>query len=374
MGKKVLVLGSFADSLIRFRGALIAEMVRRGHTVVACAPDIDDRTAARLAALGARAESVPMRRANIDPLSDLRLIYLLIALLRRERPDAMLSYTIKPVVFGGIAARIVGGIDVVPMITGLGFAFTGGKGLYRAFVREVAKRLYRAGLSGVSRVVFQNPDDRQFFLENGLLTRSSSTCLVPGSGIDLREYAQAPVGTNTNFLMIARLVRDKGVVEYAEAARRVRARFPQTRFRLAGWRDDNPTSISEQQLEEWVAEGTIDFLGRLDDVRPALSDCSVYVLPSYREGTPRTVLEAMAVGRAVITTDAPGCRETVVPNVNGFLVPVANVGALEEAMCKLLSEPQLVRQFGSASRRVAEKKFDVQIVNERLLESMGLKT
>jgi len=173
-------------------------------------------------------------------------------------------------------------------------------------------------------------------------------------------------------LLIARLLGDKGVREYAEAARRIRRQHPQARFSLVGWIDDSPNAIAQHELDAWVAEGSLEFLGRLSDVRPAIAACSVYVLPSYREGTPRTVLEAMAMGRAIITTDTPGCRETVVDGDNGFLVPVKSVPALVKAMERFIAEPELAERMGRRSRQLAEAKYDVHQVNGRMLEEMGI--
>ena len=193
-----------------------------------------------------------------------------------------------------------------------------------------------------------------------------------GSGVDVAEYSVAPLPDKPCFLLIARLLGDKGVREYAQAAQLVKAVYPQAVFRLVGWIDDNPDAITQRELDQWVDSGLLDFLGRLHDVRPAISDCSVYVLPSYREGTPRTVLEAMAMGRAVITTDAPGCRETVVDGDNGFLVPVNDVNALADAMIKMIDTPGLAASLGERSRRIAEEKYDVHKVNTAMLEGMGI--
>jgi glycosyltransferase involved in cell wall biosynthesis len=198
--------------------------------------------------------------------------------------------------------------------------------------------------------------------------------VVNGSGVDVTAFAVAPLPTEPHFLLIARLLGDKGVREYAQAAQRTREIYPQARFSLVGWLDENPDSISQAELDSWVREGTLNFLGRLSDVRPALASCSVFVLPSYREGTPRTVLEAMAMGRAVITTDAPGCRETVVNGDNGFLVSVKSVAALTVAMTRFLDDPELAVRMGRRGRYLAEQKYDVHKVNAMMLKEMWLDT
>ena len=196
--------------------------------------------------------------------------------------------------------------------------------------------------------------------------------IVNGSGVDLDEFRPAPFPEQTSYLLIGRLLYTKGIREYAMAARKIRSCHPDVRFRLCGWPDDGPSAISSQELDDWISDGTIEYLGHLDDVRPAIADASVYVLPSYREGTPRTVLEAMAMGRPIITTDVAGCRQTVEPGENGFLVPHRNEDALARAMTHFIGEPQLVESMGSASRRLAEHRFDVEEVTDSLLVTLGL--
>lgn len=370
--KKVMVLGSFAESLTRFRGSLIAELVARGYEVVACAPEADATTREQLASLGARYVDLAMQRTGLNPIADLGLLLRLRRLLRQERPDVLFCYTIKPVVYGALAARLVGGIRVTPMITGLGYAFMEGGGLVRRLIGGVARNLYRLALKRAHCIYFQNPDDLAEFRALGLLGADARVQLVPGSGVDIGEYAQVPVPEAPVFLLVSRLVKDKGVREYVEAARIVRTQYPEARFQIAGWIDENPSAIRQDELDAWVREGVVEFLGKLADVRSALKECAVYVLPSYREGTPRSVLEALAVGRAVVTTDAPGCRETVVAQQNGFLVPVRDAQALAQAMGRFLVNPALLKAYGEASRQLAEQRFDVKIVNRLVLQGMDL--
>jgi glycosyltransferase involved in cell wall biosynthesis len=256
------------------------------------------------------------------------------------------------------------------LVTGLGFAFTADR---RGIVTQVVAFLYRIALAGACLVFFQNPDDQRLFRRRGLLRASTPSVVVAGSGVDIAVYAATPPLTGSPvFLMIGRLMGDKGVREYAQAARRVKRRVPAARFRLAGWIDSNPDAIAPEELDAWVADGTIEFLGRLADVRPAIAAATAYVLPSYREGTPRTVLEAMAMGRPIITTDAPGCRETVIDGENGFLVPVKSVDGLVAAMMKFIQDPMLAPRMGTRSREIAEEKFDVHKVNAVMLREMGI--
>jgi glycosyltransferase involved in cell wall biosynthesis len=364
----------FAPSLINFRGQLIADMVDAGHEVIAAAPGRQPEVAARLAERGARYLPAPIQRTGLNPLFDAWSIARLGALMRQLRPELLFSYTHKPVIYGSLAAQLARVPQVFSMITGLGYAFAEGRQLGRCALRAVTTRLYRTSLRSASGVFFQNPDDLAEFQRRAIVGARHRLIRVNGSGVDVDHFSQVPLPAGPpSFLLIARLLRDKGIGEYVEAARRLRARHPAARFRLLGPADSNPGAIAPAELERWGAEGVIDYLGETADVRPFLADSTVYVLPSaYREGTPRTVLEAMACGRAVITTDAPGCRETVTPGDNGFLVPVGDAAALAAAMERFILEPGLAAAMGARSRSLAEQKYDVRCVNAVMLDAMGL--
>jgi glycosyltransferase involved in cell wall biosynthesis len=368
---RVLVIGSLARSLINFRGPLLEAMVRRGHRVTACAPAAAPEIRDALQRMGVAYRHVPAAPTGMNPVRDLATFTALWRLMRDVRPDVVLSYTIKPVVYGLLAARLAGVPRRFAMITGLGYAF-GEDGLHARLAGAGARGLYRLGLAGSAAVFFQNPDDHAAFARLGLLRSAGRPIRINGSGVDLAHYAPAPLPPEPSFLLLARLLKDKGIMEYVEAARLLRTRYPRARFRLAGWFDHNPMALRRESLAAWERDGVVEYLGSLSDVRPAIAASSVYVLPSYREGTPRTVLEAMAMGRPVVTTDAPGCRETVVPGRNGFLVPVKDAGALAAAMERFVAEPALVARMGAESRRMAEEKYDVHKVNGVILEAMGL--
>lgn len=369
--RKVLLLGSYAPSLINFRGPLIAAMAERGHEVFAAAPDIDPDTAARLVALGATPVPVVLGRTSLNPLSTWRSGRQLREIVKRIGPDVMIAYTIKPVVLGAVAARAARVPFFAAMITGMGYAFLGGLDPKRLAIRLVAMTMYRRALAASQLVIFQNEDDRRDFSRLRLLPAARPTLIVNGSGVDLDHFTPVPVPAETSFLMIARYLRDKGILEYGAAAARLKAEFPQVRIRLAGWLDEAPDAIGQAELDRIVAGGVED-LGLLADVRAAIAQASVYVLPSYREGTPRTVLEAMATGRAVITTDAPGCRGTVADGENGLLVPVADSDSLYAAMRRFVVEPALAQRMGEASLRLVREKYDVHKVNSAILEATGL--
>ncbi len=368
---KILIIGGIPRSLINFRGPLLRALVAAGHEVVAASAPAPEDVVAELNAMGVRFCPVPLARAGLNPLGDLQTLFALRALIRREKPDCVLAYTAKPVIYGNLAARGLPGTRVYSMITGLGYGF-GAHNLRQRITGQLVQTLYRAALKNTSGVFFQNPDDREEFLGRGLLALDAPVTLINGSGVDLDWYAPQSLPQEPRFLLIARLLADKGIRQYVAAARSLKKRYPQAQFRIAGNIDANPLSISAEELEAWQAEGVIEYLGRLDDVRPALADTQVYVLPSYREGTPRTVLEAMAMGRPIITTDAPGCRETVVEGVNGFLVPIKDAEALAAAMERFILEPDLATRMGSASLQLARDKYDVHKVNAAITQGMGL--
>ncbi len=374
----VLIVASLAESLINFRGPLIAAFQSEGMKVHVAAPGLatDCSVRQQLEAQGCVVHTIPLSRTGINPLLDIGSLVSLVWLMIAIKPSHVLCYTIKPVIYGSIAARFARIPHRFALITGLGYAFSKlnepRKGL-RGWVRSLVTILYGHALNGVHKVFFQNPDDEAVFRQLGILSRTKDSVLVNGSGVDLAKFTVSAVPRNgTEFLLIARLLGDKGVREYAEAAKLILARYPDVKFGLAGWIDGNPDAISQSELDDWIADNRLYFYGQLSDVRPAIRACSVYVLPSYREGTPRTVLEAMAIGRPIITTDAPGCRETVVDAHNGFLVPIKSVEALASAMQKFIENPDLIPIMGARSRQIAEEKYDVHKVNAVMLEAMGL--
>jgi glycosyltransferase involved in cell wall biosynthesis len=374
---RFLLIAGLADSLINFRGSLIAALQAKGLDVHVAAPDLPAHSSVRLQlqAMGLTVHQVPMLRTGTNPLADLRTAWALWRLMRQIAPGIVLGYTIKPVVYGTLAAWLAGVPHRFALITGLGYAFQGDG--QRSHLQKFVQGLYGLALARAERVFFQNPDDLALFQQRGILQPHTSVCVVNGSGVDLASFAirPLPVGAlagGVRFLFIGRLLGDKGVREYAKAARLVKRSHSDVQCAMVGWIDSNPNAIAQAELESWVAEGSIEFLGRLADVRPAIEACSVYVLPSYREGTPRTVLEAMAMGRPIITTDAPGCRETVVHGCNGFLVPAKDAEALAQAMRRFIDEPLLQQRMGARSRQLAEDKYDVHKVNTVMLAGMGL--
>lgn len=375
MNVTVLIIASFPDSIIKFRGHLIKEMLEQGANVYVASPDLERHSVVKdqLLRLGATPVEITLSRTGMNPFRDIASLIRLIRLMHKIRPDIVLAYTIKPVIYGLLASRFSGVPHRYALITGLGYAFTAGvQDETRALMKRVILILYKVSLRYADKVFFQNRDDQFLFQRLGLVSATKPTIVLSGSGIDIAEYSNTsfPVGS-VSFLMIARLLGDKGVREYVDAATRILNVHPQVQFHLVGWIDNNPDSVKEHEVAAWEKAG-IRFHGRLDDVRPAIEACGVYVLPSYREGTPRTVLEAMAMGRPIITTDAPGCRETVVDGDNGFLVPIKSVEALVVAMTKFIESPELIPNMGARSRKMAEEKYNVHNVNAVMLLEMGI--
>ncbi len=369
---RVLILGSLSQSLLNFRGHLIRRLLEEGHQVVAVAPGRDSEVVDTLRAWGASYESVPMDRTGVSPARDLKTLFQLHRLFQEIEPDVFLGYTIKPVVYGLLAAWLADVPSRYAMITGLGSSFTQVEGTRQYLLQTLASMLYGVSLRTSQKVIFQNPDDAYLFCARRLVGGPEQVALVNGSGVDVREFSPVPLPHKPTFLLIARLLRNKGIGEYVTAAEQIRQYHPEARFQLVGWPDAGPDSPDRQELERWIHSPAIEYRGYLEDVRPAIADSAVYVLPSYREGTPRTVLEAMAMGRPVITTDVPGCRQTVEPGINGFLVPPRNAGALARAMTHFIGEPDVIREMGRQSRCIAEDRFDVEFVTDSLLAALDL--
>lgn len=373
--RKIALITSMAETLANFRGPLIAEMARAGIEVLALAPDHDERTRSAVRAFGGEPVDISLDRTGMRPFRDAVDMIRLTLQLRRLKPDATFSYFIKPVIYGSLAAWMAGVRCRFAMVAGLGYVFTSSTSpddIKRRALKWMASSLYWFGFRVCDKVFFQNPDDVRQFIDSGLLPKSKAL-LISGSGVDLQKLAHvAPPSGKPVFLLMARLLREKGIYEYVEAARLVKKTVPNARFILLGKTDPNPGGLTEDEVLGWVDETTIEWPGHVDDVQPWIEQSSVYVLPSWREGKPRSTQEAMAIGRAVITTDAPGCRDTVDPGVNGFLVPVRDSEALAAAMMHFIQEPQLVIVMGAASRRIAEERFDVSKINRYILTETGI--
>jgi glycosyltransferase involved in cell wall biosynthesis len=373
--RSVAIITSIAFSMANFRGPLIRRMVSKGITVYALAPDYDEQTRAAVRALGAAPVDISLERTGLHPARDLADMVRLAGTLRRLRPDLVFGYFIKPVIYGTLAARLAGIQRRYALVAGLGYVFTpdGSRdSAKRQILRSVASTLYRVAFRLCDRVFLQNSDDLEVLCSRGLLPRDKAV-LISGSGVDLARFQPAQsIVSPVTFVLVARLLREKGIVEYVDAARRIKESESDVRFLLLGDVDSNPGGLKREDVERWVAEGVIEWPGQVPDVRTWLAQSSVFVLPSYREGKPRSTQEAMAMALPVITTDAPGCRDTVEEGINGFKVPVRDARALEAAMRRFIDAPELIAQMGQASRVLAERLFDVHRINDAMLDAMRL--
>ena len=371
MQKTVLVVGVQSKSLVNFRGHLLKKLIDKGYKVFAAANNIeqDKNTKTFLNQLGVETYNIPIARTGMNPLKDFFSMLSLIKAFFVLRPNIVLAYTIKPVIWGGIASLFFKNQKFIALITGLGFAFTGNGSFKRNTLRKLLSILYRISLKEADAIIFQNHDDMNDFRKNGLVRPNKLCHVVNGSGVSLETFFFSPAErTKLNFLMISRLIGDKGVREYVEAGKILNKDNYVAHLNLVGPFDSNPDSLSKDEIRFWSKLKWFTWHGPTNDVIPYINKCSVFVLPSYREGTPRTVLEAMSIGRAIITSDAPSCRETVVPNKNGFLVPIKNPEELSEAMKKFIDSPSLIYSMGQESRTIAEKKYDVHKVNEKMIK------
>ncbi|RMH40640.1 MAG: glycosyltransferase family 1 protein [Alphaproteobacteria bacterium] len=356
----VILTVNAAWNVWNFRLPVVRALLAEGHRVTVLAPP--DETVPKLEAMGCAFRPLAMRPQGLNPAEAPALCLRLARAFRRERPDIVLGYTIKNNVFGAMAAKATG-TPFLPNVTGLGTAFLAG-----GLLQRVAEALYRRAFRGLPVVFFQNEDDSTLFTARGLV-HPGQVRLLPGSGIDLRRFAPAPMPEDPEapvFLMIARLLRDKGVHEYVDAAREVRARHPAARFRLLGAVGaDNRTAVDRATVDRWVAEGAIEYLGTAPDVRPHIAAAHCVVLPSYREGAPRTLIEAAAMARPLIATDVPGCRAVVRDGETGFLCAPRSARALAAAIERFLALDAPRRAaMGAAGRAFMEEAFDEALVVE----------
>ncbi len=364
--KTILINGSYSPSLVNFRGHLICEFIKLGYRVHVSAPDFDIATRRKLEKMGVFVHDIALQRTSIGIVSDLKYFFRVRAIIRSNNIRKVLSYTIKPNIYGSLAAKSLG-VDSVSMVTGLGYAFYKIDSLKHKLIGYVSRILYRLATNANRLVIFQNIDDRDDFLNFHAMRDVSKARIVNGSGVDTKYFAQASLPNAPVFLLIARFLISKGVRDYAEAAKFVMAERSDCRFLIAGFLDEGPDSIGQAELDYWVSIG-IEYLGPLKDVRPAIEAASVYVLPSYREGTPRTVLEASSMGRASIVTNVPGCRETVLEKKTGLLVPARDPVALAQAMITLADSHGLRENMGNAAREFCIGKYDIQVVNADLIK------
>lgn len=368
IARKIAISINSAWNIANFRSSLIREFIKQGHDVIAIAPP--DENVTKLEALGCRFIPLEIDNKGTSPLNDAKLFMQYRKILYREKPSVFLGYTIKPNVYGSLAAHSLG-VPVINNVSGLGTAF-----IKKTFLTRLVTLLYKMAFLKSKMIFFQNKDDLALFLEKEIVN-SGTTGLLPGSGIDLKKFAPSPLTQNQNdktirFLLIARLLYDKGVGEFVEAARILKNKVPELQFFLMGFLDsDNRTAVSRADVEKWVSEGIIDYIPASDDVRDEITQADCIVLPSYREGTPRTLLEGAAMGRPLVATDVPGCRETLDDGVTGYLCEVRNATDLADKMLKFSELSIAERQaMADAGREKMERQFDEKIVIKIYMEEL----
>ncbi|MBR4333260.1 MAG: glycosyltransferase family 4 protein [Clostridia bacterium] len=367
--KKFILISPKNRTVYNFRGDLIRDIIAKGYEVAVTGPDSTDVD--KIEALGARFHEIPMNKTGTSVIGDLKYCNALTAFLKAEKPDATLGYTVKPVIYGAIAAKRAGVKNVTSLVTGGGYTFIS-TSLKARILGVIVRTLYRVGFRKADHVIFQNPDDLKEFCEKGLVKKEKCS-FVSGSGVNLDHFERAPLPPEPAFFMLSRLLKSKGVGEYLEAARMVKEKYPQAKFYLLGkYETAMQDALDRDYVEAFIRDGVIQRFEETSDVRPYYAMCSVYVLPSYREGTPRTVLEAMTMGRPIITTDTQGCRETVLDGQSGFLVPIKDSKAVAEKMIWFLEHPERIPEMGQRSYEYAREKFDVKKVNAQMIQTMQL--
>lgn len=367
---KIIVLSSHTSSLFWFRIDMMKSFHQKGYDVVAAGPDEEKVWKEKFEEQKIKYVQIQVSRNGLNPLSDMKTFFCLNRLLKQEKPDKIFVYQAKTIVYGCLAAKVNHIQEVYPMVAGLGSVFRG-FGIKNALAKIVMQMLYRLAFACSEKVFFQNQDDRNELLNLRLL-KESQTVMINGSGVNLDNFKPVPLPSTPTFLYIGRLIRDKGIMEYLDACKDIKLQYPQVRCLLVGPFDSNPSALKPEELQPYINNKIVEYYGEQSDVRSYIAQCSTYVLPSYHEGTPKTVLESMAMGRAVLTSDAPGCRETVVDGKNGFLIPVKDVSALVEKMKFLILHQDLNAQMGKASYNIAVDKYDVRKVNDCIMKTMKL--
>ncbi len=379
--KKIALIGTTGASFYGFRADLIQRLVKEGHTVYAFTSEYTDKCLQKIEELGAIPVIYKMSRGGLNPFADIKSLFQLKDKIEEIQPDIVFSYFTKPVVYGSLAAKKCKIPKIIGMLEGLGSPFTihkKGQSLKVKLIRFIQISLYRFVFPFLDIIIFLNPDDPVDLIEmNNISHKENAVKILGPIGLNLQDYSYKAwdITQEISFIFIARLLAEKGIFEYIDAARIVKQKYPNIVFKIIGGLDtENPYGLSKQELDEIISMGIVEYPGYVTDVAKRIQDTAVFVLPSYyREGVPRSTQEAMAIGRPVITTDVPGCRETVVDGLNGFLVPKWNAEALAEKMCYFIENPEQVNIMGLESYKIAQEKFDAEKVNSKLIEIMGLK-
>ena len=368
MKETFCLVATNGDSLLNFRGPLIRALVGRGLRVICVSIEPDEEIGDSIRKLGAEYRQIAGDRVGIGVFSGLKMIREYRRFFQELKPDYCLLYMSKPIAFGGWAAVQAKVPHINILVNGLENAYYR-TGLKDALVRAVMSFFYKYVAKHCDNVFFQNHDDQRYFVGHGMLPKDNS-CVVGGSGVDMDYFARQPLPKEPIVLMTARLLWSKGIREFFQAVKEVKKRHPEMKVLLVGGLDDNDEAIRQDELDEFIRTNDVEYCGFAKDVRPYLARCSIFVLPSYHEGLPRSIIEAMAVGRPIVTTDVPGCRETVVDGKNGFLVPSHDSKILGEKLETLLSDETLRSRMSEYSYKLCREKFEVGKVNQTMFNRM----
>lgn len=375
---KIVIIGTVASSFYGFRAALIYQLLLKGHSVYAFTSEYCQYELKKIELLGAIPITYELNRGGMNPLADAKATYALSKKIKEIAPDLVFSYFSKPVIFGTLAAKIAKVPRVIGMLEGLGYTFTEqpeGLSKKAQLIKSIQVLLYKIALPQLDNIIFLNPDDPKDLLE-AYHIKVKKLDVLGGIGLDLDEYNYQPIETidsPISFLFIGRMLKEKGIHDFIAAAKIVKKIYPEVQFTVLGAIDSsNPGALQQSELDRLISLNIINYPGQVDNVQKWIADSHVFVLPSYREGLPRSTQEAMAIGRAIITTDVPGCRETVVEGVNGFLVEKWSPQALAEKMIYFIEHPEDIKKMGYESYKIAQDKFDADKVNKRLINMLGL--
>lgn len=368
---KIIIFSSDSRSLAEFRGDLIRELLQKGCDVFCYCPyDKNfDEVCSKYKQKGVPVSQFDFSNASKNPFKDLIRLWKLYILLRQEKPTHILPFHIKPVLYSGLCSLVFPQIKVYPTIAGLGYIFMSEQTSTR-FLRKIIVLLYKIVFKRSTKVFFHNQDDLKMFVEDGILS-SEKAVLLNGSGVDTKSYKFTNLPPELSFIFIGRALKDKGLYEYMEACASIKKENPEVTCRLICSHSSNPSAILPTEIQSLCDTYGIEYIGEVSDVRPWLEKSSVFVLPSYREGLPRAGLEALSVGRPIITTNVPGCREIVVDQVNGYLIPAQDSETLAEAMRKMIVNHKSLSRMGEESRKLAESRFDVDKVNKVILDNLS---
>ena len=378
LNKKIILIGTVASSFYGFRADLIRTFLKKGHQVYAFTSEYTAEDLKKIEKLGATPITYTLNRGGLNPLADMIATYQLSKKIKAINPDLVFSYFSKPVIFGTLAAKLAKAPRVVGMLEGLGYTFTEqpeGLSKKTQLIKKIQVFLYKIALPQLDQLIFLNPDDPKDLLEQYAINVKNVEVLG-GIGLNLQDYPYQPLNNihlPLKFLFIGRLLKEKGIHEFVQAAKLVKKVYPESQFTVLGAIDHhNLGALQQTELDTLISSNIIQYPGHVSNIKDWIADSHVFVLPSYREGVPRSTQEAMAIGRAIITTDVPGCRETVVDGVNGFLVPKWNPKALAEKMIYFIEHPEQARLMGAESYKIAVEKFDAEKVNQRLVNILGL--